>query len=355
MSRQHIPNMTIKEFRGIGHLSLTDLGKVNLIAGENSSGTTSVLEAIHIYTGLAGPDVIKEVLDGRAENPGEHRGNGENLVDFLAVNSMLRGFPQDPHSPDPISITTSRIMPPRVVQIQLKLLTEVTNEQGLREFTPQETSNAVEPRTVPALVIDTQEGTRNHPLTSIFRTGGHQAGTRMKHRLRDQPASILLSRHHRRDPAMWDQVALTNNEKYVKRALEIMERQVINVSMIGNEDHEGTRTTVVQITGRPRPVPLRSMGEGINRCYDIALAAVRVPAGILLIDQIEDSLSPKAQLELWQTLLVIAREKDVQIFASTHSPEAVQAFRKAAEGSSEDSRCIQLEVSNDKHVQTVQK
>ena len=353
MSSYHIPNITIKEFRGIRKLSLQDLGKVNIITGENGSGTTSVLEAIHLYTGGASPEIVKEIIDSRAESPGQHRGNGESLTDFLALNSMFWGFPQAPHSPDPISITTGRKMPPHVVQMQLKLLTEITDDHRMRKLVQSQPNPAVDPQDVPALVVDTDEGTKNLPLTTIFGTSRQKIRERFSPHHRDSPTSIFLGPHQRRDPNMWDLVALTENEKYIKKALNIIEDRITGFSMIGDDNSNQARTTVAPMTERSRPVPLRSLGEGINRCYDITVAAVNVPWGILLIDQVENGLSPNVQTDLWRTLFAIARRRDVQIFASTHSIEAVQAFQRAAAESSEDFRCIQLKVSRDNHDQSV--
>ena len=45
----HIPDLTIKEFRGIKNLSLPYLGRVTLLAGKNSVGKTSVLEAVTAF------------------------------------------------------------------------------------------------------------------------------------------------------------------------------------------------------------------------------------------------------------------------------------------------------------------
>ena len=39
-------NIEIKNFRGIDHLTIDDFSRVNVFLGQNSSGKTSVLEAI---------------------------------------------------------------------------------------------------------------------------------------------------------------------------------------------------------------------------------------------------------------------------------------------------------------------
>ncbi len=39
----------IENFRGFDHLELDDLARINLIAGKNNVGKTSVLESLFIY------------------------------------------------------------------------------------------------------------------------------------------------------------------------------------------------------------------------------------------------------------------------------------------------------------------
>ena len=45
----HLPDLTIKSFRGIDELSIPRLGRVTLLAGKNSVGKTTVLEAVQVY------------------------------------------------------------------------------------------------------------------------------------------------------------------------------------------------------------------------------------------------------------------------------------------------------------------
>ena len=60
-----ISELIIEKYRGINNLKLENLGKVNIIAGENNTGKTSILEVIQ---SLKGPNSLREWrLVGRRE------------------------------------------------------------------------------------------------------------------------------------------------------------------------------------------------------------------------------------------------------------------------------------------------
>jgi AAA15 family ATPase/GTPase len=57
----------------------------------------------------------------------------------------------------------------------------------------------------------------------------------------------------------------------------------------------------------------------------------RSSGGILLIDEIENGLHYSVQPDLWQVIFETAQELDVQVFATTHSYDCVQAFQQVAQ------------------------
>ncbi len=51
--------------------------------------------------------------------------------------------------------------------------------------------------------------------------------------------------------------------------------------------------------------------------------------GILLIDEFENGLHWEVQKELWKALFEAANQLGVQVFATTHSQDCIQAFVEA--------------------------
>ena len=64
----HLPNLTIRRFRGIQDVSITGLGRVTLIAGRNGVGKTTVLDAVRAYAARGKFSVIlTSILNEREE------------------------------------------------------------------------------------------------------------------------------------------------------------------------------------------------------------------------------------------------------------------------------------------------
>src|SRR5438128_785497 len=74
------------------------------------------------------------------------------------------------------------------------------------------------------------------------------------------------------------------------------------------------------------------------------LALVNAKDGILLIDEFENGLYYSVQPDVWLLIFQVARRINVQVFATTHSWDCVEAFEKAASGDhQEDGLLIRLE------------
>ncbi|MDR3570161.1 MAG: hypothetical protein P4L43_19215 [Syntrophobacteraceae bacterium] len=76
-----------------------------------------------------------------------------------------------------------------------------------------------------------------------------------------------------------DKIALSDLEKDIVDALRIIAPEISAVSMVGGEGPRQTRTAIVRAAGFPRPVPLRSFGDGLNRLFRIILSLVNAKDG----------------------------------------------------------------------------
>ena len=128
--------------------------------------------------------------------------------------------------------------------------------------------------------------------------------------------------------SLWDKISLTDREKYVLEALQIIDESISGISMVGNPQRN--RQARVRSSKFSRPIPLRSFGEGLNRLFGIILSLVNASGGILLIDEFENGLHHTIQIEAWDLIFRLAKKLNVQILATTHSSDCIVSFERVA-------------------------
>ena len=72
-----------------------------------------------------------------------------------------------------------------------------------------------------------------------------------------------------------------------------------------------------------------------------------------MIDEFENGLHYSVQPDAWRMIFRLAQRLDVQVFATTHSSDAVEAFQEAATESPEDGVLLKLTRRGDKIHPTV--
>jgi len=78
------------------------------------------------------------------------------------------------------------------------------------------------------------------------------------------------------------------------------------------------------------------MGEGMNRMLGIALSLATARDGLLLVDEIESGLHYSVQPDMWRLVFQMAGRLNVQVFATSHSWDSIDAFQQAAQEDAEE-------------------
>ena len=79
--------------------------------------------------------------------------------------------------------------------------------------------------------------------------------------------------------------------------------------------------------GLDKMLPMNMFGSGMIRAAAIISLCIMKSQRILLIDEIDNGLHYGAMPSLLGALLTLARERDIQIFATTHSLEMLAGLR----------------------------
>jgi hypothetical protein len=353
--------LEIHQFRALQKLKLDQLGRVNLLTGRNNTGKSSVLEALRILASNASLSTIYEILRFREEDSGELEEpsrplDGEGPFQW---SSLFHGFPPFSSDLPPIMIASTGGSRAMKVSIGAGWLSEQRDSDGVGRLVPLKQDLFGEAEAIPALVIEgsgerrvipsSLQYARRYPYRSRVTHPDFANGTRLP--------CVFTGPYGGEQTAplgvLWDAIALSDREQYVVEALRIIDPEISAISMVGGEGPRKARTAIVRAAGLPRPVPLRSFGDGLNRLFAVALSLVNAKDGLLLIDEFENGLHHTVQTDAWRTIFKLASQLDVQVMATSHSWDAIEAFQKAASETPEEGVLIRLSRRGDEVIPTL--
>jgi AAA15 family ATPase/GTPase len=267
MSELLLDSLEIKGYRCFEHLTIEKLGRVNLILGKNNVGKTALLEALWIYVNKG--RVFNEILQSRNEDtfPASLQ-NKTNKFKSL-INHSSNSLLNE--------IKIGRLSEDNSLFFQLN--SEVFTYRGILNDITQK---------------------------AFIKTDGL-----------DQNKIIEF----------WDNIELTPKEEENLKSMQVIMKNLLKVRV--RVTNKG-RIPYAQVAGIDESLPLRSFGDGLNRLFGISLALANCKDGVLLIDEIENGFHYSILPDVWKLIFKTAKDLNVQVFATTHSKDCIEAFTQAA-------------------------
>ena len=348
-----ITSIHIENFRALSKLDIDGLGRVNLITGRNNVGKSSLLEALRILANEATPDSIFEVIAEREEDTGESDDEQitAEIEGIFPASTLFSGFPQIPDHVPKIVISTAGQARSTRLTMEIAGQSDERDADGGRLVVDQASRIFSDPD-VETVIRAEANGTvrllRHAHFTRRFRSGRYFNSSRglkglLSPCLYVNPYSSQSTRDFEKN---WSNVVLDDYQQIVVNALKIIEPKIEAVAMVRSEGAYSSRDrshiAMVRASNIGRRIPLRSYGDGLNRLFTIILSLVNARHGILLIDEFENGLHWDVQLAAWRTIFDLAEQLDTQVFATTHSQDALRAFEKAAAETSERGALVRL-------------
>jgi predicted ATPase len=322
--------LRLENFRGLRELTLTGLGRVNLLVGANNCGKTSVLEAIHILAARDQPWALWQHLIRRGETR-----DGEDEIE-VEVAHIVHGHEIQLGSSFSVSGTYNdherRVTATFVARPPKKRKPEVIVSDSARE------------PSLPAIALDLKwsEGqsvskvqmqlTRNWGLSAEALNNSVGPRRFVPRRVSGEiaPTLFITTEGLTREAVveLFDETVLTPEEAVVLEALHTIEPSIERIATVGSSRMRmyGHSRGGIAILAKGKRIPIGTMGDGIWRLLGIAVALVRSQGGILLVDEIDTGLHYSVLVKMWTLVLAVAKRLDVQVFATTHSRDCYEAL-----------------------------
>ena len=354
-----LKSLEIKNYRNLKELRISSLARVNLITGKNNTGKSTILEAIAIYASKGDLNLIYQLLGERGENYRQTEATKNSTdLNIRALSSIFTNRVVDFNLSNAISIgkIESNLFgesQPSEKSVSLrfvKYFDEIQRDNQGATFTRKRT----------LLQSETDKQFANFKVGFEIRAGG---GSSILPLDEDRPyrfgfkglgnnESFQFIRTRNIDKEingkLFDNITLTQKEQYVIDALKIIEPSTERIAFVEEAAPRGERTAVIKSSNNQGVLPLRSMGDGINRILTIILALVNSDNGFLLIDEFENGLHHSVQEQLWNIIFTLAQKLNVQIFVTTHSEDCISGFENILNSpdNSLDGKLIRLDNEN---------
>ena len=319
-----IRSLTIEGYRGFKRFEMGELGRVNLLVGTNNSGKTSVLEAIQFLTSNGAFDALAQIMWRRGEVLRDGS-SGDSAAAEFDIRHLLHGHELGDN-------------------IRFHVRTgDGPGERGVSCVVHETVSSQV------ACTVEGFEGKR-FQLRIESQPPGSRREVSLTHRgglvnlgdpsmagrgaAVDQPPRVRFvaseSLSVRQIGALWQTVALTQEEDLAVDALRLVEPEIERIAFIGAPDslRLARGGFAVKCRGWKERVPLGSMGDGMWRllALGLALAGTRSEEGVLLVDEIDTGLHHTVMEDMWRMIHKTSERLGVQVFATTHSYDCVYSL-----------------------------
>jgi AAA15 family ATPase/GTPase len=336
-----LKNIHIQNYRGIKDLKIEDFKRINLFVGDNNSGKTSVIEAIAILQ----PN-LKTLFDTilLRETGGSILVKTGSAVAEIDLGVNLQNFSNqfyEKNTKEPFVISADFIGADRKL-IKKSLKARLTSDYIQFDQPTGKPEQSIEE--INSFVAEYSFGKKSEKL-GLSRNGtGKMMGENFG------ALHLFISDISPKRSQIFQKLTPITQSSREQEFVEIMkefEPELCDIKQSGDD-------VVFAFKDRAKPVSISYMGSGFVRFLDIFLTADKIgrnseiKSAILCIDEIDNGLHHSKQEHFWKIMFAfLKRYKNLQIFATTHSYEAIKGLSKVFEAEGDDDQVRLFKIKKD--------
>lgn len=307
-----IRNFTVEGFRGFRKLDIGPLAQINLVAGRNSVGKTSLLEALFLLLGPNNPELPRLVNAFRTEPLSPKLGVSLTMLfhELSARTILLTSRDEQKH------VRTLKIRPSR------RGLTRIKRETAEPYVARGSLSTAAD---LQGLTLIYREGRGRQHESRLLISGDI---VRFEKAHVELPPGIYLSSTRRLggdDVERFSDLQRRGREGELLETLRLLEPRISRLMILVT----GGTPVIHADIGFGELLPIQVLGEGLARLLGLVAAIGAARGGTVLIDEVENGFHHSALVDVWTAVGVAARRARTQVIATTHSRECIEAAQAA--------------------------
>lgn len=292
---KHFSELHVKNYKKLQNLSLKKISKINLLAGLNNSGKTTLLEALYLLVRQNDIGGVLEVIRNRGKIP-EDRINMEWLVEQLTGDINVAGtFDQQ--------------------ETHVSIHRHDDNSTDLDKS-----------RYLTSLEITAQFGhTQQRSMTHLFK--GRDRDTRAES-IKLLSQVVYSSPFFLNEPQHYASYYYKSVQSKVLPTILSFIRQYVVPSVSDIRLVDDLQRFLVDDNQFEKAQDLANYGEGLQRIFFLSLLFAAAQDGVLLIDEFENAIHTELIGKFAPFVHKLAVEFNVQVFMTSHSKECIDAFVK---------------------------
>lgn len=333
---QVFDSLQISGYRALKSVNLSQLGQVNIFVGDNNAGKTSILEAISILCNPLDPFQWLEVSQRRL-----YLGRSQLMTLRPNIEALKWIFYQkiaasnDELDQSEILIEANGTAPIHELRAKLGEIygsgVEKNNQKNFEEDTspPELESVRVGLELEIAVNLASVQG-NSFPSEAEREIFQFWENERFVQRRRNKPIvknATIFPSYSSSEPILERLSRIILQEEDGKNeVLELIrsfDDNILDIQILSTPTAPATLYIKHKELGL---APLYVFGDGFKRALVIALTLLTTANGVLLVDEIETSIHVSALGSVFSWLIETCRRREIQLFVTTHSLEAIDAM-----------------------------
>ncbi len=320
-----IKSLRIENFRGFSTFEIGDLSRINLLGGGNNIGKTALLEALMLLVSDGNPDWVRLLLGFRGliritGSPHEkaawlwqflfHEFDTSKEIRIHAITSIGE------------ALTLRVFLRSRASRLAVGSVDTIANQDDVRrndlhsgvdgmaanELVLRYSNSPIER----VMFVESNGDVRNSPADCTPKSPGYFLGAR-------------LPNPHEEDARLYGSLKVEKREIDLVSILQLVEPRLVRIDAYPSP----SGLILYGDTGLKRMLPLGMLGDGLARLTSIILRIATAPNGYVAIDEVENGFHHAIIENVWAAISEATERFNVQMFATTHSLEAIRAAHDA--------------------------
>ena len=288
----HFKQITIKQYRKFEDLIINNINRVNIFAGGNNKGKTTILETFYLLTQSNNLSALIDLARYRGKFSGEFN---SKWVDKYFKSK---------------------------IEIEGKFNDENTYLLIFKEETDDDIDKA---GYLSSLVAESQIG--NSDLKSTMHLFSNKAPDYRYAKTQILCNSAFTSPYRHNEQLVQQAHKQAVENKYFDKVIQFINEHLDNsISKIDVVNDQGVYRFRVTSSTKVDVLDITEYGEGLQRVFEIALLLGYCQDGVLCIDEVDSAIHKSLLIKFTEFIQQVAKDFNVQVFLSTHSKECIDAF-----------------------------